>query len=66
MLLGMQPVIYSGDSVAFKSAITLDNIKVRRYEDVPNRSVASCSCLLAQCCSVCAAAAAVLRCSRTV
>lgn len=27
MLLGMQPVIYSGDSVAFKSAITLDNIK---------------------------------------
>jgi hypothetical protein len=28
-LLGMQPVIiYSGDSVAFKPAITLDTIKV--------------------------------------
>uniref|UniRef100_A0A383VN65 ApaG domain-containing protein n=1 Tax=Tetradesmus obliquus TaxID=3088 RepID=A0A383VN65_TETOB len=37
MLLGMQPVIYSGDSVAFKSAIILDNIKVAALALTPTQ-----------------------------
>jgi hypothetical protein len=54
-LLGMQPVIYSGESRAFKSAITLDTVKVATHRQRDGGLSRPWGiCMLAQrCCQIC-------------